>query len=103
MALYLRKSSPELFLKDEAYVGFHRFIFVIIFILMNYEGLAIRMCGTIEPALSHKTQQEKVQNLCKVLAIPLLLYGSEFWTLSYMRCNKLKLLKVRFLRPVAGY
>lgn len=76
--------------------------FFIIFTLINYEGLAT-CAEKIKPVVPHKIRQETVPKLCKVLAIPSLLYDSEFWTLSKKKRNKFKLLKLRFLRPLAGY
>ena len=61
------------------------------------------MCGTISRTLKGKTQL-LIQIKCyKVTAVPVLMYGSENWSLNRSDKRKIEVAEMRFLRPMAGY
>lgn len=37
------------------------------------------------------------------MAVPMLLYGSEFWTLTKSEEKRIAVIEMRFLRSIAGY
>ena len=41
--------------------------------------------------------------LYKVMAVPVLMYGSENWSLNWSYKRKIEAAEMRFLRPMAGY
>ena len=62
-----------------------------------------RMCCTISRTLKGKTQLSTQNKFYKVMAVPVLMYGSENWSLNRSDKRKLKAAEMRFLRPTAGY
>ena len=61
------------------------------------------MCGTISKTLKGKTQLSTQIKFYKVLAVPLLMYGSENWSLNRSDQRKIQAAEMRFLRPMSGY
>ena len=57
-----------------------------------------RMCGTLSITLKGKTQLSTQIKFYKVMAVPVLMYGSENWSL-----NRSEAAEMGFLRPTAGY
>jgi hypothetical protein len=57
----------------------------------------------IKRSLRNRAQQETILKFYKVLSVPVLLYGREFWTLTKQQLQQIESSEVRFLRPVAGY
>ena len=62
-----------------------------------------RMCGTISRTLKRKTQLSTQIKFCKVMEVPVLMYGSENWSLHRSEKMKIEAAEMRFLRPTAGY
>jgi hypothetical protein len=62
-----------------------------------------QICGTIKRTLARKVRKETLFRFYKIMAIPTLLYGSEYWTLTKRQKSRLEAAEMRFLRSVAGY
>ena len=63
----------------------------------------LRMCGTISRTLKGKTQLSTQIKLYMVIAVPVLMYGSENWSLIRSDKRKIEAAEMRFLRPTSGY
>ena len=63
----------------------------------------MRMCGTISRTLKGKTQLSTQIKFYKVMAVPVLMYGSDNWSLNRSDKRKIEAAEMRFLRPMAGY
>jgi hypothetical protein len=61
-----------------------------------------RMCGTISRTLKGKTQLSTQIKCYKVMAVPVLMYGSKNWSLKRSEKRKIETVEMRFLRPTAG-
>ena len=61
------------------------------------------MCGTISRTLKGKTQLSTQIKFYKVMAVLVLMYGSENWSLNRSEKKEIEAAKMRFLRPMAGY
>ena len=61
-----------------------------------------QFCGTIQRTLKHKVQQHTLLKFYKIIAVPLLLYGCENWTLTADQLRQIESSEMRFLRFVAG-
>ena len=61
------------------------------------------MCGTVSRTLKRKTQLLTEIKLYKVMAVPVLMYASENWSLNRSDKRKIESAEMRFLRPMAGY
>ena len=61
------------------------------------------MCGTISRTLKGKTQLSTQIKFYKVMAVPVLMYGSENWSLNRSAKRKIEAAEMRFLIPMAGY
>ena len=63
------------------------------------------MCGrpTINRTLKGKAQLSTQIKFYKVMAVPVLMYGSEKWSLRRSDKRKIEASEMRFLRPIAGY
>ena len=62
------------------------------------------MCGTISRTLKGKTQLSTQIKFYKVMVVPVMMYGSENWSLNRSDKRKIKAAEMRFLRPMAaGY
>lgn len=62
-----------------------------------------QFCGTITRTLLGKCQRDTLLKFYKVIAIPMLMYGAECWTLTEIQRNRVEVAEMRFLRAVAGY
>ena len=62
-----------------------------------------RMCGTISRTLQEKIQLSTQNKFYKVMAVPVLMYGNENWSLNQSDKRKIEAAEMRFLRPMAGY
>lgn len=60
------------------------------------------ICGTINRTLSNKTRKDTKIKLYKVMATPILMYGSESWVPSQKEVKKIQTAEMRFLRRVQG-
>lgn len=60
------------------------------------------VCGVINRSLKNTRKETKIK-FYKVMAAPMLLYGSEFWTLTKKEERRIEAAEMRFLRSVAGY
>ena len=61
-----------------------------------------RMCGTISRTLKGNTQLSTQIKFYKAI-VPVLMYGSENWSLNRSDNRKIEAAEMRFLRPMAGY
>ena len=61
------------------------------------------MCGTIHRTLRNKTRKDTMIRFYKVLAVPLLTYGSENWVLNRTAKRRIETAEMRFLRRIPGY
>jgi hypothetical protein len=60
------------------------------------------MCGVISRTLKTKTRKETNLKFYKVMAIPVLLYGYETWTLKKTDRNRIQAAEIKYLRTVTG-
>lgn len=60
------------------------------------------VCGVINRSLKN-TRKETKMKFYRVMAVPMLLYGSEFWILTKKEERRIEAVEMRFLRSVAGY
>ena len=61
------------------------------------------MCGTISRILKGITQLSTQIKFYNVMAVPILMYGSENWSLNRSDKRKIEAAEMRFLRVMAGY
>lgn len=61
-----------------------------------------RMCGTIRRTLKNKTLRSTQLKFYKIMAVPVLTYASENWTLNRSDRRKIETAEMKFLRSVAG-
>ena len=59
--------------------------------------------GTISRTLKGNTQLSTQIRFYKVMAVPVLMYGSENWSLNRSDKRKIEAAEMRFLSPTAGY
>jgi hypothetical protein len=62
-----------------------------------------RMCGTIRKTLRQKTPQSTQLKFYKIMAVPMLTYASENWTINRSDRKKIESAEMKFIRSVAGY
>ena len=60
------------------------------------------MCGAISRTLKGKALLSTQIQFYKMMALPVLMYGSEDWSLIRSDKRKTEAAKMRFLRPTAG-
>jgi hypothetical protein len=87
------------------------------FLVYNYKGVSYclkgdiniklnkfqRMCGTIQRTLRQKTLQSTQLKYYKIMAVPMLTYASENWTINRSDKNKTESGEMKFLHSIAGY
>jgi hypothetical protein len=56
------------------------------------------MCGTIKRTLINKTRKDTQLKFYKVMAVPVLLYGCENWTLNRVDRRNIETAEMKFLR-----
>ena len=61
-----------------------------------------RICGTISRTLKNKTRRETKIKFYKVMAKPVLSYGSELWTMTKRQESRIQASEMKFLRQVKG-
>ena len=61
------------------------------------------MCRTLSRTLKGKTQLSTQIKFYMVMAVPVLMYGSENWSLKRSDKRKIEAAEMRFLRLMAGY
>ena len=59
------------------------------------------MCDTISRTLKGKTQLSTQIKCYKVMAVPVLMYGSENWSLNRSDNRKIEAAELIFLRPMS--
>ena len=62
-----------------------------------------RRCGTVSRTLKGKTQLSTQIKCYKAMAVPVLMYGSENWSLTRSDKRKIEAAEMRFLRPTLRY
>ena len=67
-----------------------------IFNINNKANKLQRTCGTISRTLKGKTQLSTQIKFYKVMAVPVLMYGSENWSLNISDKRKTEAAKMRF-------
>jgi hypothetical protein len=60
------------------------------------------ICGTLRRTLKTKTKKTTQIKFYKVMALPVLLYGSETWTIKTKDMSKIQATEMRYLRSVKG-
>jgi hypothetical protein len=60
------------------------------------------VCGVIARTLKKKTRKETNLKFYKIIAVPVLLYGSETWTLRKRDWNRIQATEKKYLRTVKG-
>jgi hypothetical protein len=63
----------------------------------------LRICGTMRRTLRQKTLQSTQLQFYKIIAVPMLIYESENWTINRTDKTKIESAEIKFLRSVAGY
>jgi hypothetical protein len=63
----------------------------------------LQLTGTIKRTLLKRVRKETVLKFYKTLAVPVLLYGAENWTLTVPQKKRIEAAKMKLLRPLAGY
>ena len=61
------------------------------------------MYGTLSRTLEGTTRLSTQIKFYKVMAVHVLMYGSENWSLCRSDKREIKAAEMRFLRPIAGY
>ena len=79
------------------------FILLLLLLLLLLLNKFQRMCSTISRALQGKTQLSTQIKCYKVMAVPVLIYGSENWSLNRSDKRKIEAAEMKFLRPMAVY
>ena len=62
-----------------------------------------RMCGAVSRTIRGKTQLSTQIKFYKVMTVPVLVYGSENWSINRSDKRKIEAAEMRFLIPMAGY
>jgi hypothetical protein len=62
-----------------------------------------RICGVIRRTLRQKTLQSTQLKFYKVVAVPMLTYASEKWTMNRSDKRQIESAEMKFLHPAAGY
>ena len=62
------------------------------------------MCSIIR-TLRHKTRLDAQLKFCKIMAVPVVTYGCENWTLNRICLDRRRIgtAEMKFLRPLASY
>ena len=60
------------------------------------------MCGTIHRTLKNKTRIDTQIKFYKIMAVPMVMYGSENWALNRSERRRIETNEMKFLRRVAG-
>jgi hypothetical protein len=60
------------------------------------------VCGVIARTVKKKTRKETDLKLYKIMAVPVLLYGSETWTLRKRDWSRIQAAEMKYLRTVKG-
>ena len=61
------------------------------------------MCDTISRTLKGKTQLSTQIKFCKMMTVPVVMYGGKNWSLNRLDKRKIEAAEMRFLRLTAGY
>jgi hypothetical protein len=60
------------------------------------------ICGVIARTLKNKTRKETNLKFYKIMAVPVLLYGSETWTLRKRDWNRIQVAEMKYLKAAKG-
>jgi hypothetical protein len=60
------------------------------------------ICGTIRRNLKRKTRKDTQLKFYKTMAVPVLMYGSEAWTIKKNYISRIQSAEMKFLRSVKG-
>jgi hypothetical protein len=58
------------------------------------------MCGTIRRNLKKKSRKDTQLKYYKTMAVPVLMYGSEAWTIKKKDISRIQSAEIKFLRLV---
>jgi hypothetical protein len=61
------------------------------------------MCGTMQIRLKNKTKKVTQLEFYKIIAAPILMYGSEYWALDRSEMGKIETAHMRFSRRFPGH
>jgi hypothetical protein len=62
----------------------------------------VNICEVIARTLKKETRKERNLKFYKIMAVPVLLYGSETWTLRKRGWNRIQTAEMKYLRTVKG-
>jgi hypothetical protein len=60
------------------------------------------ICGAIARTLKKKTRKETNLKCYKIMAVPVLLYGSETWTWRKSDWSRIQAAEIKYLRTIKG-
>ena len=60
------------------------------------------VCGTISKTFKNKARLDTQTRLYNILAVPVVLYGSEAWTTTKLKEQRLRAAEMAFLRKIKG-
>ena len=60
------------------------------------------MYGAIRRTLKNKTRKDTQLKFCRVMAVPMLLYGTESWITRKRDKNRIQAAEMKFLRSAKG-
>jgi hypothetical protein len=60
------------------------------------------MCGVIARTLKKKTSKETNLKSYKIMAVPVLFYGSETWTPRKSNWSRIQAAEMKYLRTIKG-
>ena len=60
------------------------------------------ICGTIQRTLGNKASKDTKIKFCKVMATPVLTYGSETWTMTRNDKRRVRTSEMKFLKKTKG-
>ena len=62
----------------------------------------LQFIGTIKRTIVRKLRTENILKTYNTLIVPILLYGSENWTLTVSQRRRIEAAEMKLLRPQAG-
>jgi len=63
----------------------------------------LQLIGTIKRTIFRKVRTETILKIYNTLVLPTFLYGSENWTLTASKRQRIEAAEMKLLRPLAGH
>jgi hypothetical protein len=63
----------------------------------------LQLIDTLKRTQLKRVRKETVLKFYKTLAVPVLLYGAENWTLKFPQKKRIEAAEIKLLTPLAGY